>query len=168
MDAFWRNGYKDSNFWSHNVHHVISRITWTKADWTLCSRYIINCLVTASILFTLSFDRAMEKMKGSTKLGLFSMTGAMIVLGSVGCEIGKQISNYSINYYNGGSYPLPQTILVRLGQTQHQIQIHSGKHQVVLLEALKLTATFLRGGPQCQLGVNSVSTPRCRHLQSVD
>ena len=31
----------------------------------------------------------------------------------VGCEIGKQISTYSINYYNGGSYPLPQTILVR-------------------------------------------------------
>ena len=59
----------------------------------------------------------MEKMKESTKLGLFSLTGAMIVLGSVSCEIGKQISNYSINYYNGGSYPLPQTILVRLRQT---------------------------------------------------
>ena len=59
----------------------------------------------------------MEKMTESTKLGLFSVTGAMIVLGSVGCEIGKQISNYSINYYNGGSYPLPQTILVRLRQT---------------------------------------------------
>ena len=59
----------------------------------------------------------MENMTESTKLGLFSVTGAMIVLGSVGCEIGKQISNYSINYYNGGSYPLPQTILVRLRQT---------------------------------------------------
>ena len=50
----------------------------------------------------------------TTKMGLFSLTGAVIVLCSVGCEIGKQISNYSINYYNGGSYPLPQTILVRL------------------------------------------------------
>ena len=55
--------------------------------------------------------------KTATKLGLFSVTGAVIVLCSVGCEIGKQISNYSINYYNGGSYPLPQTILVRLRQT---------------------------------------------------
>ena len=74
--------------------------------------------VTATFFFTLSFDEAMEKMTESTKLGLFSVTGAMIVLGSVGCEIGKQISNYSINYYNGGSYPLPQTILVRLRQTK--------------------------------------------------
>jgi len=64
----------------------------------------------------------------NNKLGLFSLTGAVIVLCSVGCEIGKQISNYSINYYNGGKYPLPQTILV------------------VLLELLKLTATFLRSG----------------------
>ena len=49
----------------------------------------------------------------TSKLGLFSLTGAFIVMCSVGCEIGKQISNYSINYYNGGKYPLPQTILVR-------------------------------------------------------
>ena len=49
----------------------------------------------------------------NSKLGLFTVTGAVIVLCSVGCEIGKQISNYSINYYNGGKYPLPQTILVR-------------------------------------------------------
>ena len=55
----------------------------------------------------------MEVMTESSKLGLFSVTGAMIVLSSVGCEIGKQISNYGINYYNGGSYPLPQTLLVR-------------------------------------------------------
>ena len=54
----------------------------------------------------------------TTKMGLFSLTGAVIVLCSVGCEIGKQISNYSINYYNGGRYPLPQTILVRLIQTK--------------------------------------------------
>ena len=60
------------------------------------------------------------------KLGLFSVTGAIIVLASIGCEIGKQVSNYSINYYNGGKYPLPQTLLV------------------VVLEILKLSATFLR------------------------
>ena len=47
----------------------------------------------------------------NNKLGLFSLTGAVIVLCSVGCEIGKQISNYSRNFYS--QYPLPQTILVR-------------------------------------------------------
>ena len=57
-------------------------------------------------------------MKERTQLGLFSLTGALTVLCSVGCEIGKQISNYGINYYNGGSYPLKQTILVRLTQTK--------------------------------------------------
>ena len=63
---------------------------------------------------------------GPSKLGLFTVTGAVIVLASVACEIGKQVSNYSINYYNGGTYPLPQTILV------------------VLLEILKLSGTVLR------------------------
>ena len=77
---------------------------------------------------------------------LFSVTGALIVLCSVGCEIGKHISNYSINYYNGGRYPLPQTILVSLRHTN--IKLHSGKLQVILLETLKLTATFLRQGPK--------------------
>ena len=48
-----------------------------------------------------------------SKLGLCSATGAAMVLACVGCEIGKQVSNYSINYYNGGQYPLPQTLLVR-------------------------------------------------------
>ena len=59
-----------------------------------------------------------DKITETNKQGLFSMTGAMIVLGSIGCELGKHISNYSINYYNGGNYPLPQTILVRLKQTK--------------------------------------------------
>ena len=36
----------------------------------------------------------------------------ILVLGFIILEIGKQISNYSINYYNGGSYPLPQTVMV--------------------------------------------------------
>ena len=73
--------------------------------------------MTFRVVFTHGFDGVMEEMTESNKLGLFSVRGAVIVLGSVGCEIGKQISNYSINYYNGGSYPLPQTILVRLRQT---------------------------------------------------
>ena len=78
-------------------------------------------------------------MTDSNKLGLFSLTGAMIVLGSVGCEIGKQISNYSIHYYNGGSYPLPQTILVRLRQTN--IKLYPDSFQVVLLEPSHITVT---------------------------
>ena len=49
----------------------------------------------------------------TNKLGLFTTTGAAIVLCCVGCEIGKQVSNYSLNYYNGGKYPLPQTLLVQ-------------------------------------------------------
>ena len=48
----------------------------------------------------------------------------------VGCEIGKQVSNYSIQYYNGGRYPLPQTMLV------------------VLLEVIKLLVTVMRAGCQ--------------------
>jgi drug/metabolite transporter (DMT)-like permease len=85
----------------------------------------------------------------SAKLGLFTLAGAVIVLcqvwntvhctginilyffvWQVGCEIGKQVSNYSIQYYNGGKYPLPQTILV------------------VLLEAMKLLVTVIRSGCQ--------------------
>ena len=53
----------------------------------------------------------------ATKLGLFTVTGAAIVLACVSCEIGKQVSNYSINYYNGGRYPLPQTLLVSVLRT---------------------------------------------------
>ena len=44
---------------------------------------------------------------------LFHLPSAVLVLLLVSCEIGKHISNYSISYYNGGQYPLPQTILVR-------------------------------------------------------
>ena len=89
----------------------------------------VRSLVTASVFFIIGFDVAMEKMTESTKLGLFSLTGAVIVLCSVGCEIGKQISNYSINYYNGGSYPQPQTILVRLRpETQQTLSRFTAGH----------------------------------------
>merc|ERR1711892_942551 len=67
-------------------------------------------------------------VQSSPKLGLFTLAGAAIVVCQIGCEIGKQMSNYSIQYYNGRKYPLPQTILV------------------VLLEAIKLLATVLRSG----------------------
>jgi len=66
----------------------------------------------------------------SDKLGLFTLVGAAIVTCQILCEIGKQISNYSIQYYNGGKYPLPQTILV------------------VLLEGMKLMVTMMRSGCQ--------------------
>jgi len=72
------------------------------------------------------YKNILVKDTSNSKLGLFTFTGATIVLCCVGCEIGKQISNYSINYYNGGKYPLPQTLLV------------------VMLELLKLLATFGR------------------------
>ena len=44
--------------------------------------------------------------------------------------MGKQISNYSIKEFNGGRYPLPQTMLV------------------VLVELIKLVATIVRSGCQ--------------------
>jgi len=62
----------------------------------------------------------------SEKLGLFTLTGLAIVVFQVTCEVGKQISNYSIQYYNGGKYPLPQTLIV------------------AIVELLKLITTVLR------------------------
>ena len=32
------------------------------------------------------------------------------------CEVTKQISNYSLQYFSGGHYPVPQTIIVVLGE----------------------------------------------------
>jgi len=58
----------------------------------------------------------------------------LLILIRIGCEIGKQLTNYSINYSNGGKYPLPQTVIV------------------IILEMLKLTAAFVLLGcrlPQC-------------------
>merc|ERR1719430_430332 len=70
-------------------------------------------------------------MMGDTgKLGLFTLAGFSIVICQVTCEVAKQISNYSIQIFNGGKYPLPQTILV------------------VLVELLKLLATVVRSGCQ--------------------
>jgi len=60
------------------------------------------------------------------KLGLFSLTGAIIVLFQVTCEVGKSMSNYSIQYYNGGHYPVPQTVIV------------------VTVEVIKLVVTLVR------------------------
>jgi hypothetical protein len=42
--------------------------------------------------------------------------------------VGKQVTSYSIQYYNGGRYPLPQTMLVMMG------------------EMIKLVTTILRSG----------------------
>ena len=47
------------------------------------------------------------------------------------CEVGKHVTNYSIQYYNGGSYPLPQTLLV------------------IMVEIIKLFTTIARTG--CQI-----------------
>merc|ERR1712156_1384579 len=79
-----------------------------------------------------------EKTKGeekvvmvdSGKLGLFTIAGFSIVLCQVTAEVGKQISNYSIKEFNGGHYPLPQTMLV------------------ILVELIKLVATIIRSGCQ--------------------
>ena len=70
----------------------------------------------------------------------------------VGCEVGKQLSNYSIQYYNGGKYPLPQTILVVLVEVIKLVTtilryVHCTVPQtilVVLVEVIKLVTTILR------------------------
>merc|ERR1712038_50346 len=69
-------------------------------------------------------------MVDSGKLGLFTLAGFSIVLCQVTAEVGKQISNYSIKEFNGGHYPLPQTMLV------------------ILVELIKLGATIIRSGCQ--------------------
>merc|ERR1712179_342937 len=45
-----------------------------------------------------------------------TLTGAAIVFCQVFCEVGKQVTSYSVHYYNGGTYPVPQTMLVLLGE----------------------------------------------------
>ncbi|XP_040567230.1 uncharacterized protein [Lepeophtheirus salmonis] len=53
-----------------------------------------------------------EKEKEPSKMGLFSFIGLSIVLFQVICEVSKQISNYSIQYYNNGKYPVASTAMV--------------------------------------------------------
>ena len=40
-----------------------------------------------------------------------------IILTQILCEVSKQLSNYSIQYLNRGVYPVPQTVLILLGET---------------------------------------------------
>jgi len=60
------------------------------------------------------------------RLSLFSLLGISIVLTMVFCEVSKQISNYSLQYYSHFHYPIPQTIIV------------------ALCELVKLVTTFFR------------------------
>jgi len=60
------------------------------------------------------------------RLSLFSLVGISIVLTMVFCEVTKQISNYSLQYYNHFQFPIPQTIIV------------------VLCELVKLVTTLIR------------------------
>lgn len=60
------------------------------------------------------------------KLGLFSVIGISIVFTQICCEVTKQVSNYSMNYFSNGKYPIPQTMIV------------------VLCEVIKFLGTILR------------------------
>merc|ERR1712141_326143 len=60
------------------------------------------------------------------KLGLFSVIGISIVFTQICCEVTKQVSNYSMNYFSNGKYPIPQTMIV------------------VLCEMIKFLGTILR------------------------
>ena len=72
----------------------------------------------------------MIKTKVSEDLGLFTITGAVIVAFRVSFEVGTQVSNFSIQYYNGSKYPIQPTILV------------------IIMEFMKLLATIVRLGGQ--------------------
>jgi len=60
------------------------------------------------------------------RLGLFSLLGISIVLTMIFCEVTKQVSNYSLQYFNHSHFPIPQTCIV------------------VLAELVKLVTTLLR------------------------
>jgi len=60
------------------------------------------------------------------RLGLFSLLGISIVLTMVFCEVTKQVSNYSLQYFNHSHFPIPQTCIV------------------VLCELVKLVTIFIR------------------------
>lgn len=71
--------------------------------------------------------------RDASKLGLFSLVGLSIVLFQVSCEVFKQLSNYSLQYYNDGRFPIPQTILV------------------ITVAFVKLVTTVLRDGGKCPI-----------------
>ena len=81
---------------------------------------------------------------GPSKLGLFTVNGAVIVLVNVVCEIGKHVSNYSINYFNNGTYPLPQTILVvlRSSSSLEQFSVCDVKLCLLINPVLKHPLSF--------------------------
>jgi len=60
------------------------------------------------------------------RLETFSLVGISIVLTMIFCEVTKQTSNYSLQYYNHFQFPIPQTVIV------------------VLAELVKLVTTLIR------------------------
>ena len=56
-------------------------------------------------------------LENSQKLGLFSLVGLVIVFTQIFFEVSKQTANYSLQYYNGGVFPIPKTFLVVLTET---------------------------------------------------
>jgi len=54
--------------------------------------------------------------QASKKQSTFSCLTLSFVLLMISCEVSKQTSNYGIQYYNGGKYPVPQTVIVILAE----------------------------------------------------
>jgi len=78
-------------------------------------------------------DTSVNVQRDPSKLGLFSLVGLSIVLFQVSCEVMKQLSNYSLQYYNDGRFPIPQTIIV------------------IIVAFVKLLTTVLRDGGKCPI-----------------
>lgn len=68
-----------------------------------------------------------------SKLSLFTFTAMAIVLFQICCEVMKQLSNYSLQYYNEGRFPIPQTVIV------------------IGVALVKLFATVFRAGGKCPI-----------------
>ena len=55
------------------------------------------------------------------------------------CEVTKQLANYSLQYYNGGHFPIPQTAIV------------------IIVALVKLFVTVVRAGGKCPFSNQGVS-----------
>ena len=61
--------------------------------------------------------RENEPKKSTPGKDGFTLIALGIVTFQIGCEVSKQLSNYSTQYYNGGHYPIPQTVIVAIMET---------------------------------------------------
>jgi len=77
----------------------------------------------ASVKQSTSAAAVKERRMASQKLGLFTLTGFIIVVTQIFCEVSKQTAFYSLQYYNNGVFPIPKTFLVVLTEVTKLVTI---------------------------------------------